>query len=570
MTMHPLLKRQLKRIGADAVTPPDPAAWAMLLERVSAAYREGEDERYLLERSLEISSHEMRELYEARARSEERQAVLRKVATAVAGCRAPAEVADLALELSSEAIGSPLSLIWMKESESEPNLPAMAPHVRRAMEGGATVWDASGVAVPLLASGRVRGVITGDGIAHEDSLDQLLCDLSDLVALSLINAEATAQLTARATTDPLTGLANHRTFKERLDNEVRRAVRHERALGLLVMDVDDFKQVNDSYGHQVGDQVLAEIARRVKALARVHDLPARVGGEEFAVMLPETDGIGTLAAAERIRLAIESEEFPVVGRVTISVGACSLVDARSADELVNRADSALFWAKRNGRNVSYRWTPEVAAEFRVQECDGGGDQIRTLTAVRALARAVDAREPGRTRHSENVAALAHALALELGWSAGRAAALRQAALVHDVGKVGALDADQHDALGVHHQHPELGARILGDLLSEEQVSWIRAHHERPDGTGYPNGLSGSDIPDGALVIAVADCWDGLHRTPATSRMDQEQMLADCRQRAGQGLWEDGVDALHRLADQGLLDDLLSERVVRNQTEVPWA
>ena len=147
------------------------------------------------------------------------------------------------------------------------------------------------VAVPLLASGRVRGVITGDGIAHEDSLDQLLCDLSDLVALSLINAEATAQLTARATTDPLTGLANHRTFKERLDNEVRRAVRHERALGLLVMDVDDFKQVNDSYGHQVGDQINQEYksALRIERLSRAQvaaalvDLKRRIQGSFYVI-----------------------------------------------------------------------------------------------------------------------------------------------------------------------------------------------------------------------------------------------------------------------------------------------
>ncbi|MFN8108602.1 MAG: diguanylate cyclase [Thermoleophilia bacterium] len=582
MTPHPVLLRQLRRLGLSADAPPDAAGWAKLLTRVSNAYTEGDNERYLLERSQAIAHKEMRELYEEGAASERRQAGLRRLATAVAAGKEPAHVADLALHVVDSLLGEGTTLRWVTPDEVADPPQGLAPEIHGAITGGAPVWAggpaAITVAVPVMVSGRVRGVLCATPPRRDDRTEHLLTDLADLVALSIVNGEATAQLTAHAATDALTGLANLRVFKDRMEGEVRRAFRHGRAMSLLVADVDEFKQVNDLHGHQVGDIVLVEVARRIAAVSRAHDLPARIGGEEFAVLLPETDGIGAHQLAERLRKSIADTHIEPVGRVTISVGVCALADAEGAHELMARADAALFWAKANGRNLSFRWTPETAAQLRAQDGDVSLERIRALTAVRSLARAVDDRDPFTRRHSDRVADLSHALALELGWTARRAAALRQAALVHDVGKVGlpqgALAEDTElrgegaDDLATH---PELGARMVRELMDAEQVSWILAHHERPDGRGYPAGLTEDEIPDGALVLAVADAWDALTRgRQPEGGASVDDALHACNADAGTRLWAPGVAALARLREAGVLAELASGGGARTRSEVPWA
>jgi len=160
------------------------------------------------------------------------------------------------------------------------------------------------------------------------------------------------ELERLATTDPLTGLANHRTFHERLRAEVARARRHNRRLSLALLDLDHFKDVNDRHGHQSGDGALREVARRLAGVAREGELVARVGGEEFAWLLPDCDAQGALAAAERARLAVRSTPVQPAGTLTISVGVCDLEHAAGATELYGRADEALYLAKRAGRDRS--------------------------------------------------------------------------------------------------------------------------------------------------------------------------------------------------------------------------
>jgi diguanylate cyclase (GGDEF)-like protein len=143
---------------------------------------------------------------------------------------------------------------------------------------------------------------------------------ADLVALAIANAEAQTRLMAQAANDPLTGLANHRTFFERLDAEVQRARRHGDPLSLVIIDLDHFKRVNDVHGHLAGDGVLVETAGRLAALARAEDTVARIGGEEFAWLLPECDAREAWVAGERARRAIADTPFPGVGRLTMSGG----------------------------------------------------------------------------------------------------------------------------------------------------------------------------------------------------------------------------------------------------------
>ncbi|MGE0029435.1 MAG: diguanylate cyclase [Thermoleophilia bacterium] len=189
--------------------------------------------------------------------------------------------------------------------------------------------------------------------------------LAALASMALANARlheqtlrSLADAERRAATDPLTGLANHRAFQERLAAEVQRAARHGRPLALAVMDLDHFKRVNDSHGHLMGDRVLVEAGRILQAEARRDDLVARMGGEEFAWLMPETDDASAWEAADRARAAMAAHDFSDVGRVTISAGVCDLAAAGDGERLFALADRALYWAKHHGRDLVVRHAPD--------------------------------------------------------------------------------------------------------------------------------------------------------------------------------------------------------------------
>ncbi len=358
-------------------------------------------------------------------------------------------------------------------------------------------------------------------------------------------------LDAQAARDPLTGLPNHRVFHERLASEVARALRHGRSLSIALVDLDHFKLINDAHGHQSGDQVLVEVGARLRALARAEDVVGRVGGEEFAFILPETDALTAYGVAERARSAIAAAPFGDAGHLTASVGVCDLTHTTSAAELFRLADGALYWAKAHGRDVTYLYSPEVVHELSAEERAERLERAQALAALRALARAVDAKDRSTREHSTRVAALSHALAQQLGWSRDEARDLRRAGLLHDVGKIGVPDAIllkpgalTDDEMARVRGHATLGAEIVGELLPPEQVAWVRHHHERWDGGGYPAGIAGAAIPEGARVIAVADAWDVMRSDrPYRAALDAETAMEQMRSLAGVQFCPSCVNAL---------------------------
>jgi diguanylate cyclase (GGDEF)-like protein len=183
--------------------------------------------------------------------------------------------------------------------------------------------------------------------------------MAELVALAVGNAADRRRLAAQASTDSLTGLANHRTFQERLRAEAARAVRRGSPLSLMLIDLDRFKQVNDSLGHPEGDGVLVAVAQRMRSAARASDLVARVGGEEFALLLPDTRSDETMVVAERLRSQVAAGPVGPIDHLTISIGVCDL-DAAGGDpgDLYGHADAALYRAKRLGRNMSLCWSAD--------------------------------------------------------------------------------------------------------------------------------------------------------------------------------------------------------------------
>jgi diguanylate cyclase (GGDEF)-like protein len=213
----------------------------------------------------------------------------------------------------------------------------------------------AGVGVPIRVGSSVWGAVLAvqveDRPIPPDAETRLL-GFGDLIGLAIANADARRRLAEEATTDSLTGLANHRSFHERLQGSVSLNRRHRRPLSLVVLDIDFFKRVNDEHGHQAGDRVLVEVAERLLRQARSGELLARVGGEEFGWLLPEADAAGAMAAAERARQAIASRPFAGVGPLTISAGVAELTSDEAPGDLYRRADEALYEAKTAGRDVS--------------------------------------------------------------------------------------------------------------------------------------------------------------------------------------------------------------------------
>ncbi len=394
--------------------------------------------------------------------------------------------------------------------------------------------------------------------------------LAGMAAVALANARLHAdsvrsaiEVQARATIDPLTGLANHRSFQERLAHEVTRAQRHGRSLSLALVDIDRFRGVNEQHGHGAGDRVLSEISGLLRSVARQADLLARVGGEEIAWLMPETEAMDAWQAVDRARELVSRTMLPEVGQVTVSAGVCDLGRAGSAAELLRLSEGALYWAKQHGRDVAFLYTPAVVEELSAEERADRLHRIQALQSIRVLARAVDAKDPSTREHSERVADLAVAIATALDWDAERLVRLREAGLVHDVGKIGIPDrvlfkparltVAEYEEIT---RHAAIGAEMVADVLTPEQVSWVRGHHERLDGRGYPDGLAGELIPDGARVLALADAWDVMtserfYHEP----LSIEEALAECRRCSGTQFSGELVREIERLVETGAITGL---------------
>jgi diguanylate cyclase (GGDEF)-like protein/putative nucleotidyltransferase with HDIG domain len=374
---------------------------------------------------------------------------------------------------------------------------------------------AASIVAPVHVAGETWGALAvaaaQPSLTRQD--EEQLQAFGNLLATAIASIEDRAKLRAQASSDPLTGLANHRTLQSRLAAEVARATRHGQPLSVAVIDVDHFKHVNDSGGHEAGDDVLVRIARCLQRLARAEDTLGRVGGDEFAWILPQTNREQALVAVERARRVIATVNTGPLP-ISVSAGICDTTVTRDPAELIHLADGALYWSKAHGRNQSWIFDPQTINELSAQERAERLERSQSLLGLRALARAIDAKDPATKQHSERVAELAGKLARSAGWTSEQAGLLSQAALVHDVGKIGIPDevlrkpAPLTPAERVRiAEHSEMSARIVEDVLRPEQVEWIRTHHERPDGTGYPDGLTADEIPEGGALLALADAWD---------------------------------------------------------------
>lgn len=427
------------------------------------------------------------------------------------------------------------------------------------------------LAVPVHVAGEPWGVVlclfTSPSPPPGSTL-WMLEQLAMLCGMAITNAGHRRTLELRAATDPLTGLTNHPTFRQMLDAEVGRARRHDRDLSLVMLDIDHFSEINALLGHRGGDQFIAEIAELIRRVARAEDVVARIGGQEFAWLMPDCSSFSAWAAAERLRGAVARGPLAGLEGRTISAGICDVAHSEGTGaRMFELASGALYWAKQNGRDMCVRYSPDVVVDLSATERAARLEQSRALDAVRLLAQAVDARDPNTQRHSERVADVSAALAAEIGWTPERVRQLHDAGLVHDVGKIGIPDSvllkegplsDEERAR--IETHAALGAQMVADVLSDEQVAWVRGHHERWDGAGYPDGLIATAIPDGARLMATADAFDAMvSDRPYRPGMAIDVACRIIRENAGSQFCPHAVEAFQAVVARGEIAAIYAPR-----------
>jgi diguanylate cyclase (GGDEF)-like protein/PAS domain S-box-containing protein/putative nucleotidyltransferase with HDIG domain len=401
-------------------------------------------------------------------------------------------------------------------------------------------------ATPIKESGNVVGaVVTFSDITERKRAEEALRD--------------------QASRDPLTDLWNHKSILAILAKEVARASRTHTPVAVAMIDVDRFKTINDTYGHPAGDAVLREASHRLRATMRTYDSLGRYGGDEFMAVFPGCDSATAAGFAESFRTRIDHQAIETpegIIPMTLSVGVAELGDlgeVKSAT-LVRTADAALYRAKIAGRNRVALATAEdieKGASKRFLEGDLPGletpltelsasppqwDQLSAasletsaphpaaqhavalsnleatcLQAMEALVTALDARDHETFGHSHRVRAYTRHLAQTAGYPAELLPSLERGAFLHDIGKIavsdvilrkpGPLTSEEWVEM---RKHPEAGYDILRSFPFLRPVcDIVRHHHERFDGTGYPAGLKGAQIPRGARVFALADTLDAM-------------------------------------------------------------
>ncbi len=399
--------------------------------------------------------------------------------------------------------------------------------------------------LPLVAKGVAIGsfvVASCEPNAYSQRHMTLLEQLASQIAMSIENSRLYAQAEEKARVDELTKLLNRRSLDELMTSEINRHSRYGGVFSLIIIDLDNFKAFNDNYGHPAGDKMLREVGGVLKATVRSTDQAFRYGGDEFAILLPNTPVDAAIQVADRVRRQVAAKTKDGHVTITASLGLANWpADGVAADEIVAAADTALYRAKREGGNRSH------CASGTLLDLDDttlglkDGKNGDTLSAIFALAEAVDAKEHCASSHWRKVKELAVLLATAIELEPEEIRKLETSAWLHDIGKISVsekilnkrtpLMADEWEVIRTH---PQVGVNIASRAPELAPcLPGILHHHERYDGTGYPIGLKGEEIPLEARILAIADAFAAMTTVRSYSdALSIEEALEELKRGAG--------------------------------------
>jgi len=385
---------------------------------------------------------------------------------------------------------------------------------------------------------------------------RLLEELAPQIAVPVENSQLYASAEQRARVDELTGLFNRRHFDEIVKLEIDRHARYRSMMTLILLDLDFFKAYNDMQGHTAGDRVLELIGRLINGALRSTDTAFRYGGDEFAIILPQSANNDAFMVAERVRGRIAAKMSNKDIKISASLGLASWPgDGVTSDELVNAADRALYYAKETGGNrtcVASKMLPSLTSTATTRTTT----EKEVLSIIHTLAATIEARDPYIYGHSRKVSSYAVSLAEAIGLPSEKVAVVSTAALLHDIGKIGIpdevlkkVDKLEPEAWELIHAHPKLSTTIVGHVVS--LVSCLPAilhHHERWDGDGYPAGLKGDEIPVEARVLAIADAFDAMTSSrPYRNKLSYKKVMKELKSCSGTQFDPKLVDAFMPIA-----------------------